>query len=382
MALLTTTACAITPGPAAAPLRTPRPAVSPTPAPNVLAEAARNLKGLLAAEGPIACSGKDGRWQAVAYDESFRTRGPSFSTAPLAQHLAGIATKAGGEEANVRSLCGENGDPGMSPVSPDGRRLAVQIEPQSGGDTHVGWLDLVTGTFTDITEMSATKGYANKTYSDEAPGFAPDGSFWFERALEYYSADENGRLTLRRSSDVCGGGSDEDQVYRIVKNVAVPCPAAVHPSGRFVVRTGMFGLTFAPLAVEDAYYTRASVRGRACAAVAWVNATELLCKGNDNGFYTARVNPAAVQDDPEYVHDITLNLKAEIAPATENTIMAVALTRDRRSLIIAAEDDADTAKIYRASLVTPSDPVEVGPVPPEVRESFTLLGNFPMTSAG
>ena len=400
--LLAITACSAPLGPAAvSPLPHSSTTVTPDPKKAALAEAAKSLPALLAAEGPVACSWTDEHWRVTAYDDAFRTRTASFSGATLEPLLTEVATKAGGEEAVVRSLCGETGDPGVSPVSPDGRRVAVQVNGASEGEaTHVGWLDLGTGAFTDLTEKSNKKGYVTETFSDKNPGFAPDGSFWFRRGLRYFSADLDGKLTPRRLSLACIKHESDEVYYRVIRSIAVVCPGTVHPSGKFVAdfTTVVKGLTSVqgaeldlvdrtieghgdepmqkPFGMEIA--VRNDGRLRDCHPTAWLSTTDLLCAGGSNDFYIAEVDPGLARDDIEYVQHTAVKVKAEIAPATESSIISTALSRDRRSLIIAfdANNSTATAKLYRISLESPSDPVEIGPIPQESRDHFTLLNNF------
>ncbi|WP_406313398.1 hypothetical protein OHA77_33830 [Streptosporangium sp. NBC_01639] len=367
-----------------------------------LAAAARNLAGLISSPGQIICSSSDGGWQATAYDDTFRTRVAAFSVDALSAQLTEIAQQAGGERAFVRDLCGDEGDAGISPVSPDGRRVAVQVDfPDSGTPTHVGWLDLGTGAFTDITERSTKRGYVKETFSDEQPGFAPDGSFWFLRdSQEFLSADVNGRLSTHQISLACFRNTNEETFYRPVKSAAVMCPGTVHPSGTFAADPRNVAVRFSSVAgfeldvladrvdrfadgpIHSPFSVQVAVRDdgelRDCTPVAWVNATDLLCAGSSNDFYTVRIDPAAARADLEYAETTEVGVKAEIAPATETTIVSIAVSRDRQSLIIAAGEDAQagTAKLYRASLTSPADPVEIGPVPAGAGSDFTLLGNF------
>ncbi|MFF5212253.1 hypothetical protein [Streptosporangium sp. NPDC000396] len=370
-----------------------------------LAEAARNLSGLISSPGPIICSSSDGGWQATAYDDTFRTRIATFSVSTLAAQLTEIAQKAGGEKAFMRNLCGGKGDAGISPVSPDGRRVAIQVDfPDSGTPTHVGWLDLGTGAFADITERSTKKGYVKETFSDKYPGFAPDGSFWFLRdSQQFLSADANGRLSPRPISLACFSNGNEETFYRPVRLAAVMCPGTVHPSGTFAADPSKVAVKlslvagfeldvlarkvdrFADAPIHNPLSVKVAVRDdgglRDCTPVAWINSTDLLCAGSSNDFYTVRIDPAAARADLEYVETIEVGVKAEIAPATEATIMSIAISRDRQSLIIAASEDAtaSTAKLYRASLTSPSGPVELGPIPAGVGSDLAFLGNFQKT---
>ncbi|WP_231618463.1 hypothetical protein [Nonomuraea sp. SBT364] len=400
--LLAGTACSAPLGPAtASPPPAPSTPVTPDPRKAALAEAAKSLPALLAAEGPVACSWTDGHWRVTAYDDAFRTRTASFSEATLEPLLTEVATEAGGEEAVVRSPCGETGDPGVSPVSPDGRRVAVQVNGTSEGETtHVGWLDLGTGAFTDLTEKSGRTGYVTQTFSDNSPGFAPDGSFWFRRGLRYFSAGPDGRPAPRRLSLACIKHRSDEVYYRVVRSIAVVCPGTVHPSGKFAadsttVVKGLTSVQGAELDLVDATIeghgdepmrkpfgmeiaVRDDGRLRGCRPTAWLGTTDLLCAGGGNDFYVAEVDPGLARDDIEYAQHTEVKVKAEIAPATESSIISTALSRDRRSLIIAssANDGTDAAKLYRVSLESPSDPVELGPIPQDARDHFTLLNHF------
>ncbi|MDF2708108.1 MAG: hypothetical protein K0R62_3760 [Nonomuraea muscovyensis] len=393
--LLLAAACAKGADPAAAPQRAPGTPATPDAGKTALAEAAKSLAALMAAPGPVVCSRNGDHWQATAYDDAFRTRAASFTPATIESQLAAIAAKLGAEKASVRSLCGAGGDPGVSPVSPDGRRVAVQVDFSAGGAlTHVGWLDLGTGAFTDLTAASDKKGYVTETFHDKNPGFAPDGSFWFVRdSQEYFSADPTGRLTRRQISLACFGRRNDDTYYRVVRSLAVLCPGTVHPSGRFAASprgvaqwlSSVQGFQLDLLADRVDRYADApdhlpfrmqvAVRDggdwRDCTPVTWINATDLLCSGASNDYYTVAVDPALARDDLDHADSTKVKVKAEIAPATETSIISVAVSGDRRSLIIAA-GDAGTAKLYRAGLLNPGGPVEIGPIPAEVREGFTL----------
>lgn len=392
--LLLAASCARFADPAAAPQRAPGTPATPPATPDAgkaaLAEAAKSLAVLMSAPGPVICSRSGDHWQAVAYDDAFRTRTASFSSATIQPHLTEVAAKAGGDEASVRSLC----EDGVSSVSPDGRRVAVEVGLADDTDTHVGWLDLGTGEFTDLTAASNKKGYVSETFSDEKPGFAADGSLWFLRDhQEYFSADPTGRLTPRELSLACFGRRGDDTYHHVVKSVAVLCPGTVHPSGRFAasprgvaqwlstVQGFQLDLLarkvdrysdapdFRPFAMQVA--VRDDGEWRDCTPVTWIDATDLLCAGGGNDFYTVAVDPALARGDLDHAQSTKVRVKAEIAPATETSIISVAVSRDRRSLIIAAGDDG-SAKLYRADLAAPGGPVEIGPVPAEVRENFTL----------
>ncbi|GAA3202258.1 hypothetical protein [Nonomuraea helvata] len=177
------------------------------------------------------------------------------------------------------------------------------------------------------------------------------------------------------------------------------CPRTIHPSGRFAanpsgVAVGWNLIKGAELEIlantvdryEDAplrlpFGMKIVVRDgglRHCDPLAWINATDLLCLGGSNDLYTVQVNPGLARDDIDYVQHTEVKAKKKIAPETETPIISVAVSRDRRSLIIAAGENSDsgTAKLYRVSLTSPSDPVELGPIPAESREHFTLLSNF------
>ncbi|GAA3610311.1 hypothetical protein GCM10022419_114140 [Nonomuraea rosea] len=403
--LLATSGCSTPFGPVAAPATPPPTSITPAPDPRkvALAEAAKSLPALLAAQGPVVCSRAGEHWRVTAYDDAFRTPAVSFSSATLQPLLTEIAAKAGGEEAaaTVRSLCGDTGDPGVSPVSPDGRRIAVQVDGASDGDPkHVGWLDLGTGAFTDLTEQSNKKGYVTETFSDDRPGFAPDGSLWFRRGLRYYSADPKGTLTSRRLSIACIKNESDEIYYRVIRSIAVVCPGVVHPSGKFAAdpttvakgwstvrgaELDLIGRTIdghddepmhKPFGME--IVVRDDGRLRGCLPLAWLGTTELLCQGGGNDFYTARVSPELARDDIEYVQNVEIKAVKEVAPATESSIISAALSKDRRSLILASDPDGDidTAKLYRVGLEPTSAPVEVGPIPQESKDDFTLLNNF------
>ncbi|UBU17891.1 hypothetical protein [Nonomuraea gerenzanensis] len=400
--LLATTGCSAPLGPLAAPAP-PSAAVTPTPDPRkaALAEAAKSLPALLAARGPVVCTRTGEEWRVTAYDDAFRTPAASLSSTTLQPLLTEIAARAGGEKAVVRSLCGATGDPGVSPVSPDGRRIAVQVNgPNEHADQHVGWLDLGTGAFTDLTARSNKKGYVTETFSDDRPGFAPDGSLWFRRGLRYYSAAPDGTLTPRALSMACIKNESDDIYYRVVGPVAVVCPGVVHPSGKFAAdpTTVAKGLMSVPGAELDLLsrtidghddepmhkpfgmevVVRDDGRLRGCTPLAWLGTSELLCQGGGNDFYTARVAPELARDEVEYVQNVEVKVVRELAPATESSIVSVALSKDRRSLIIAsaAEGELETAKLYRVGLEPASAPVEIGPVPDGSVHEFTLLNNF------
>ncbi|GAA2210127.1 hypothetical protein GCM10009850_055860 [Nonomuraea monospora] len=405
MVLLAITGCTAPSTPAAPPAPSDSPTVDVRKA--ALAETAKSLPAALTATGYVVCSRKgDDHWQVAAYSDDFRSRTAYFAGDTLDPLLAAIVAELGQGEAVVRNPCGDDGDPGVSPLSPDGRRLAVQLNfPETSDPSHVGWLDLGTGAFTDITESSNKKGYVKETFSDKNPGFAADGSLWFLRdSQRYFSADANGLLTQRRLSLACFSHGSEENKYRVVRSVAVLCPATVHPSGRFAadprrVSAGLstaagFELDVLADTVESysdapdfsAFSMQIAVRGagglRDCAPEAWIDATELLCSGAGNSYYTVAIDGRLARGDLEYAQDTKVAPKTEIAPATETQIYSTALTRDRGSLIVAAGDDDGPATLYRLDLTTPGDPVEIGPVPAESRDGFTLMDNYQQPVGG
>ncbi|MER6144887.1 hypothetical protein ABT174_33445 [Streptomyces sparsogenes] len=375
-----------------------------------LATVRRNLSRVASATGPVICWDDEKGEQAAAFDATFGKRVAAYSEEPLLSRLSEIAEKADADRAFVRSLCGKEGygehvaDSGVSPVSPDGRRVAVEVVTQEVGaltSSHVGWLDLVTGDFKDITEAARKRGYSPETHSDEFPGFAPDGSLWFLRDDQvYYSADENGRLTRHPISRACHDErSGNDGFYRPVKSVAVTCPRLIHPSGKFAVypntvidgidlhdgldldllaphmdRRGddtVFGDPTDQLIVRDG----ADVRG--CDPVAWVNDDDLLCEGASNTFFTVRVDASELGKRAAASDPLETGVKAEIARETNNQILSIALSTDRQYLYIAAKEvlDEGDVRLYRASLTSPGEPEDLGPLPAGVGDDFMLRGN-------
>ncbi|MEU1789051.1 hypothetical protein ABZ553_24930 [Streptomyces sparsogenes] len=330
---------------------------------------------MASATGPVICWNQhgEGGWRAAAFDATLHKRVATFSEKPLLPHLSEIARGLGGVDASVGNLCGEGqvgdnpGEAGVSPVSPDGRRVAVEVDTDDAdSESHVGWLDLVTGEFTDITKASEKKGYSPEKHSDQTPGFAPDGSLWFLRdSQEYISADKGGRLAKHPISAACGGERHRDTVfYRPVKSVAVTCPRIIHPSGKFAaspttVAVGLYtvgGFNISVLGpridrlsddpTEGTVTNQVVVRDdgdlRSCAPMAWINAADLLCQGEDNDFFTIRVDTSKARDGR-----VEVGVEREVAPATENEIFSVAVAKDRRSIYIASSQsgEADDVKL-------------------------------------
>ncbi|GAA2334224.1 hypothetical protein [Streptomyces cuspidosporus] len=370
----------------------------------------KNLSRVASATGPVICwdGGEDEGWQAAAYDATFSRRIAAFSEKSLLPRLAEIARETGGHEATVTSLCGDEGETGeslgetgVSPVSPDGRRVAVEVETDdSDSPWHVGWLDLGTGKFTDITKASEKKGYSPEKHSDRHPGFAPDGSLWFLRGSDqFFSADEDGRLSPHRISLACGRSKGDDEYYRPVNSVAVTCPRTINPSGKYAASPATVAVGFSsvdgfdldPLSNEIDTFGDAPLHGpfsnqvvvrddddlRGCTPLAWLTSEELLCKGPSNDFFTVRVDPSKARE-VDAMHTVEVGVKAEIAPATENTILAMAVSADRESLYIASRENRAGAqvKLHRAGLTSPGDPEELGALPKGVGEDFAFRTNF------
>lgn len=376
-----------------------------------LAMVRKNLSRVASATGPVICWDDDEKGEQVAaFDATFGKRVATYSEEPLLSRLSEIAEKADADRAFVRSLCGEEGygenmaDSGVSPVSPDGRRVAVEVVTNEVGaltSSHVGWLDLVTGDFTDITEAARKGGYSPETHSDELPGFAPDGSLWFLRDGQvYHSADENGRLSRHPISRACHDErSGNDGFYRPVKSAAVTCPRLIHPSGKFAVYPGtvidgiysyvgldldllephmgrrgddtVFGDPTDQMIVRDG----ADVRG--CHPMAWINDDDLLCEGASHTFFTVRVDASELGKRGAASDPLETGVKAEIAQGTENRILSTALSTDRRYLYIAAKEvlDEGDVRLYRASLTSPGEPEDLGPLPAGVGDDFMFRGN-------
>jgi hypothetical protein len=376
-----------------------------------LAQVRKNLSRVVSAAGPVICWEDNNKGEQVAaFDATFGKRVATYSEEPLRSRLAEIAEEGDADRAFVRSLCGTQkyranvADLGVSPVSPDGRRVAVEVVTDEVGSltsSHVGWLDLVTGEFTDITEAARKGGYSPETHSDETPGFAPDGSLWFLRDEQvYYSADANGRLTRHSISKACHDErSHNDGFYRPVKSAAVTCPRLIHPSGKFAVYPdtiidGIYshdGFDLDLLAPQmdrrgddtvfgdptDQMVVRDGGDERDCEPVAWINADDLLCQGASNTFFTVRVDASKLGKRADTFDPLEARVKAEIARETDNKILSVAVSTDRQYLYIAAKEvlDEGDVKLYRASLTSPGEPEELGPLPPGVGDDFLFRGN-------
>ncbi|MFK4265478.1 hypothetical protein [Streptomyces milbemycinicus] len=381
-----------------------------------LAGAAKNLSRVASATGPVICwDDGDGKGEHVAaFDDTFSKRVATYSEEPLLSRLAEIAEEGDADRAFVRSLCGKQqygksaADLGVSPVSPDGRRVAVEVVTDEVGaltSSHVGWLDLTTGEFTDITEAARKGGYSPEKHSDEFPGFAPDGSLWFLRDEQvYYSADENGRLSRHPISKACHDErSGNDGFYRPVNSAAVTCPRLIHPSGKFAVSPGTIidgidsydGFDLDLLAPQmdrldddtafgdptDQMFVRDGDGDgdvRDCDPVAWINADDILCEGASNTFFTVRADASELGERPDGSDPLEAEVKAEIARETNNKILSVAMSADRQYLYIASEEILDDGgvKLYRAGLTAPGEPEELGPLPQGVGDDFILRGNF------
>ncbi|MER7790986.1 hypothetical protein [Streptomyces sp. NPDC097640] len=365
---------------------------------------------MTSATGPVICWDDDDKGEQVAaFDATFSKRVATYSEEPLLSRLSKIAEEADADRAFVRSPCGERpygesaADLGVSPVSPDGRRVAVEVVTDEVGaltSSHVGWLDLVTGEFTDFTEAARKGGYSPETHSDAFPGFAPDGSLWFLRDEQvYYSADESGRLTRHPISKACHDErSKKNGFYRPVKSAAVTCPRLIHPSGKFAVSPGRIidgidsydGFDLDLLAPHmdrldddtvfgdpsDQMVVRDGDETRDCDPVAWINADDVLCEGASNTFFSVRADASEMGNKPD--GPLEAVVKAEIAPETESKVLSVAVSADRQYLYIASEDVLNDGgvKLYRAGLTSPGEPEELGSLPQGVGDDFVLRGNF------
>ncbi|KAK1178815.1 hypothetical protein B7755_012105 [Streptomyces sp. NBS 14/10] len=381
-----------------------------------LAGAMRDLSRVASATGPVICwDDGDGKGEHVAaFDDTFSKRVATYSEEPLLSRLAEIAEEGDADRAFVRSLCGKQqyrksaADLGVSPVSPDGRRVAVEVVTDEAGaltSSHVGWLDLATGEFTDITEAARKGGYSPEKHSDAFPGFAPDGSLWFLRDEQvYYSADENGSLSRHPISKACHDErSGNDGFYRPVNSAAVTCPRLIHPSGKFAVSPGTVidgidsydGFDLDLLAPQMDRLDDDTAFGdptdqmvvrdgdgdgdgdvRDCDPVAWINADDVLCEGASDAFFSVRADASELGKKPD--GPLEAQVKAEIAPETDNEVLSVAMSADRQYLYIASEDTLDDGgvKLYRAGLTSPGEPEELGPLPQGVGDDFVLRGNF------
>lgn len=78
------------------------------------------------------------------------------------------------------------------------------------------------------------------------------------------------------------------------------------------------------------------------------------------------------------MHTVEVDVEKEIAPATKNTILAMAVSADRESLYIASRENRAGAqvKLHRADLTSPGDPEELGALPKGVGEDFAFRTNF------
>lgn len=56
--------------------------------------------------------------------------------------------------------------------------------PLSDGSVHVGYVEIATGTFTDVTQLTLPKGFGSSPPSDSSPVFGVNGDFYFIRTEE------------------------------------------------------------------------------------------------------------------------------------------------------------------------------------------------------
>ncbi|WP_143665477.1 hypothetical protein [Streptomyces sp. CS113] len=347
-----------------------------------LREFSRKLTDVFFTSGPVICNRTNEGWVASRYNIGFKEKAASVSFGDLKTRLTEIAKQAGGGTSNIPNPC----EHGVSAISPDGNRIAIQVDTNghdyTDGGGHVGWLDLTTGRFFDITQKSAKSGYSPEEYIDSNPGFSGSGDLWFLRdSQEIKSADKRGRLASRKFSFACFK-DDLDEGYQVVGSLAIPCLDPIHPNKRFVAEgnesSGKFAYDvispgadrFSDLGVIGPWDREVRVKdakGTAeyCNPTAWLSSTELLCTGDDNEFFTVTVNPSRAESNLEYLQTDTLAVKSVIAASTNRRIFGAMLTPDYSWLYILAGGDGqgDTGKVYRGSLKNPGKVEEVSPLP-------------------
>ncbi|MEU6890152.1 hypothetical protein ABZ918_34260 [Streptomyces viridosporus] len=361
---------------------------SPDSAKGGIEEISRKISSVFSTSGPVVCTYADGRWVATRYDSNFEKKAATFMIADLDSQLEEIAKKAGGAKASIPDPCRG----GVSAISPDGKRIAVQVNARSDDSQspgHVGWLDLTNGRFVDVTEKSMKSGYSPENHEDSNPGFSPEGDLWFLRdSQRFASADSSGNVTSRKLSVACSNGDIKDG-YQVVGSVALVCLDPVHPNGKFVAHghevfvaggtaADRFGYevigtgieTFADRPLSGHWVRQAEVvgidgDGKYCSPTTWLNGSELLCRGGSSELYTVEVNPARAQSDLKGPETDVLKEKTKITPPTSRGVKAVVITPDRSSvyLFTGSDGQGDQGKIYRASLTNPGQPQEVGPLP-------------------
>ncbi|WP_153450344.1 hypothetical protein [Streptomyces smaragdinus] len=367
------------------------PAGAGSPAGPTLAELGPALAKVLAADGPVLCWLDEGdNWHADAYDTDFRKIVASADYTPLTQPLAQIAAKAQVEPDAVVVVdpCGGGTHPDLSPVSPDGKEIAVQVGDGISG--HIGRLDVATGEFTDVSAAQEGDGYATEDVNQQDPGFTPDGTLWFRDNMEIASVDRTGRLTHHKIRTGCDAGwsGDDPYYFRPLGDDAVLCPV-VHPSGRFAAWGDGSELDLRVITgkVDDAdripgeppYWMGLRTNSEdyaTCLPLMWLSATELLCHdgggtGPGGGFYTLRIDPGLARDDYDVLHTTNLAVSRVIAPKTDRGITAFGLSGDHRNLYLLGEDD-----VYRVDLTAAgSEPQKLGPAPDHHRAT-NLKDNF------
>ncbi|MQY11092.1 hypothetical protein SRB5_12060 [Streptomyces sp. RB5] len=336
-------------------------------------------------------------WTATAYDEDFRKPVAQVSFTELKPTLDQLAKKAGGTDAALADPC----SPGLSPLSPDGKRLAIGVkwpDQMSGSAVHgVGWVNLDDSSFEDLTQAASASDYAAEEVLDQNPGFAADGSFWFVRGDEYQRADAAGKVTKHEVSGACYEDAELDGWYQAVEDLAVPCAAPVHPSGGLVVRKINDGLSLEPVgkrydslgALPDGGHyskdrppatvvTPQGTNGPTmCSPVTWLSETELLCESA--GFFTLKFPADLIADAAHPASDSPypypqVPVAAEVAPPSDREILTRAVSADRTALYILAGGDTrgGPGKVYRADLTQPGKPAEIGPLPPGAQEADSV----------
>ncbi len=301
---------------------------------------------------------------------------------------------------DCRELDRENG-PGISIVSADGARRGATKSFDDDGARHVGYIDVRTGAFTDLSERLKLDAFGEPTDEgsgtddfagpilDRLIGFGADGRFYLRRAESVFSApgpdfaqftrhEADPVLGVRLTPDGRGALSDYDTAVAVEVGADAP-PLA--PYERADERYLGEDARYAPL-VFSAADERSDAVPTFCRDLAWIDATHLLCDEytGEPGVIDvteAVLAPAAQVAETrgcgecygrEYVWLMPDGAYRPLAPRTQRELSGFAVEPGTAQVLFLASDGEDV-RLYSAGTGHGSTP--------QVRGEFSLGDDAP-----
>lgn len=263
---------------------------------------------------------------------------------------------------------------GPQSVSPDLKQITARVEAQDG-TTHVGWVNLTTGTFFDVTAANTQTGFSATPETDITGVFDPaTGDFWFLSRTGAVHQCAPGKTTCTAVATVTDQVSEltVNNGFWRVNGGGFFSPYPMNPSHTLIVSPYFDAIDNANQRAWTPNHTAQATPGgdlhfaialngkdeTQFVPLAWANDTDLLMQNGDNGDNSVCLVRGLSSGTNGRVNATV------VVPASSRTISNVTASPDGTSIAFAATiSDKGTKKyaLYSASLGA-----EVGSEPTQI----------------